>query len=84
MYLIDTDILSYAIRGDSRVLERFERAGSSPLQISAITLYEIRFGIERSPGRRRLQEAFETIERIPVANKEFFRQVARFMAERTS
>jgi geranylgeranyl pyrophosphate synthase len=31
-----------------------------------------------------VRQAFETIERIPVENKDFFRQAARFMAERTT
>ncbi len=61
MFLIDTDILSYAVRGDFDVLDRFERAGRTPLLISSITYYEIRFGIERCAGRRRLRLAFESI-----------------------
>lgn len=61
MYLIDTYILSYAVRGDAAVLDRFEEAGASPLLVSTITLYEIRFGIERSSGRTRLHAAFEAI-----------------------
>ncbi len=64
MYIIDTDILSYAIRGDPEVLDRFDLAGASPLLISVITLYEIRFGIERSPGRNRLQAAFDSIAQL--------------------
>ena len=61
MYLIDTDILSYAVRGDQRVLDRFVSAGSAPLLISTMTLYEIRFGIERSPRRQLLEEALEGV-----------------------
>lgn len=61
MYLLDTDIMSFAIRGDPQVLERFESAGSSPLFISAIGLYELAFGIHRSPRASILREGFASI-----------------------
>ena len=57
MYLIDTDILSYAVRGDPDVLAHFEAAGDRPCFLSAVTLYEIVFGIRRSPRREQLGAA---------------------------
>jgi len=49
-----------------------------------IALYERLGSLEfaRQKADQLVAEAFETIERIPVENKEFFRQVARFMVER--
>ena len=38
----------------------------------------------RQTADRLVQESFETIEQIPLGNKEFFRRVVRFMAERRS
>lgn len=50
-----------------------------------ISLYEKLGSIEfaRSTAERLVEESYETIETIPVDNKQFFRTVARFMAERT-
>lgn len=38
----------------------------------------------RSKAQELVNEAFKTIEKIPVDNKSFFRNVANFMAERTT
>jgi geranylgeranyl pyrophosphate synthase len=51
-----------------------------------ISLYE-RVGslnFARRTADSLVEEAFQTIERIPVENKGFFRRIARFMAERTT
>ncbi len=62
MYQLDTDTLSYAVRGDADILERFLDAGPTPCFVSAITLYELRFGIERSRRRATLAAGFATIQ----------------------
>ena len=51
-----------------------------------ITLYERLGSVEYASGEadELVADAFDTIERIPVENKDFFRRAARFMAERKS
>ena len=66
MYLIDTDILSYAVRGDPAVLSRFADAGPAPCLISCVSLYELTFGIERSPKQRTLWQAWQSIADLVV------------------
>lgn len=53
MYLLDTNIVSYWMRGDTRVIERLKGHAPSELALSAITLAEILYGIEKSPVRKR-------------------------------
>jgi tRNA(fMet)-specific endonuclease VapC len=45
--MLDTDSVSYAIRGAGRVAERIVAHPPSELCISAITLAELRYGAER-------------------------------------
>jgi geranylgeranyl pyrophosphate synthase len=51
-----------------------------------ISIYERLGSLEfaRKTAQSLVEDAADTIDRIPVENKEFFRQVARFMAERTA
>jgi tRNA(fMet)-specific endonuclease VapC len=58
--MLDTDTVSYAIRGAGRVAERILVHTPGELCISAITLAEIRFGAARlsSPKLDRAIEAF--------------------------
>lgn len=67
MYLLDTDTLSYAVRGDGDVLDRFLDAGPTPCFISALTWYELLFGIERSARRPTLLAGLETIRELIIA-----------------
>jgi len=58
MYLLDTNIISYWMRGDRRVIDRIRKHAPSDLSLSTITLAEILYGIEKSPmknGERRLK-----------------------------
>jgi tRNA(fMet)-specific endonuclease VapC len=50
--MLDTDSVSYAIRGVGKVGERIIERKPSELCISAITLAELRFGIERRKSRK--------------------------------
>ena len=51
-----------------------------------IALYERLGSLEfaRAKADELVREAFDTIEHMPLASKDFFRDVARFMAERTT
>lgn len=47
-YLIDTDTIIFALRGDSNVLAKFEENKNLPISISLITYAELVFGAKRS------------------------------------
>lgn len=53
MYLLDTNIISYWMRGDRRVIDRIKKYAPSDLFLSTITLAEILYGIEKSPIKKR-------------------------------
>jgi len=59
-FLLDTDSVSYALRGEGCVAEQIRAHRPSELGLSAITLAELRFGAERRQSRRldRLIDAF--------------------------
>ena len=58
-YLLDTDTISYALRGEGRVAERITAHKPSELCMSAITLAELRYGADRK-GSRRLHDLIDT------------------------
>ena len=62
MYILDTNILSYWMRGNEPVIEKLMRCSPADLSMSAITLAEIMYGIEKSPHRK--QERRSKIEQI--------------------
>lgn len=51
-FMLDTDSVSYAIRGVGKVGERIVERKPSELCMSAITLAELRFGVERRKSRK--------------------------------
>ena len=53
MYLLDTNIVSYWMRGHLRLLDTIKRHSPKDLSLSAITLAEIYYGIEKSPARKK-------------------------------
>jgi tRNA(fMet)-specific endonuclease VapC len=59
-FLLDTDSVSYALRGQGRGAEQILAHRPSELGLSAITLAELRFGADRRGSRRlhRLIDAF--------------------------
>ena len=62
MYLLDTNIISYWMRGDLQLINKIKRYSPSDLSLSTITLAEIYYGIEKSPIKRK--ERRLKIERI--------------------
>jgi tRNA(fMet)-specific endonuclease VapC len=67
-YMLDTDTVSFALRGQGRVATRLLEHRPSQLCISSITLAELRYGAEarRSPRLHRLISTFvEPIEIMP-------------------
>jgi tRNA(fMet)-specific endonuclease VapC len=53
MYLLDTNIISYWMRGHKRVIGRIKKHAPSDLSLSTITLAEILYGIEKSPIKKK-------------------------------
>jgi len=53
MYLLDTNIISYWMRGDKRVIGRIKKYAPADLFLSTITLAEILYGIEKSPMKKK-------------------------------
>lgn len=47
-YLIDTDTIIFAIKGDKKVIAKFEENKNIPMSISMITYAELVFGAKRS------------------------------------
>lgn len=53
MYLLDTNIISYWMRGDMKVINHIKKYSPSDLSLSSITLAEIWYGIEKSPVKKK-------------------------------
>ena len=68
MYLLDTNIVSFAFRDrPPKVLSRLAQKQSSELAISAITLAELRFGADKSSAARRYHALIDTfVVRVPA------------------
>ena len=58
-YLLDTDTVSFALRGQGDVGARIRSRKPSDLSISAITLAELRYGADRK-GSRKLHALIDT------------------------
>ena len=52
-YLIDTDTIIFALRGDYGVLKKFEENKNIPISISLITYAELVFGAKRSQNEQK-------------------------------
>lgn len=52
MYLLDTNIVSYWMRGSAALIERIKSHAPADLALSTITLAEILYGIEKSASRK--------------------------------
>ena len=67
-YMLDTDTVSFALRGEGRVASRLLEHRPSDLCISSITLAELRFGAEAKRSRRLhglIGTFVETVEVVP-------------------
>ena len=53
MYLLDTNIISYWMRGDKTIIAKIKEQSPSDLSLSTVTLAEILYGIEKSPIKKR-------------------------------
>jgi len=62
MLLLDTNIVSYWMRGNLSIINRLKHYRPKELAISTITLAEILYGIEKSPVKKR--ERYRKIDSI--------------------
>lgn len=69
MYLIDTDILVFMLRGDTRVAENMEARATDPRAMSVITFGELLYGaaksahpVENAAKVRRLGQLFRVVD----------------------
>jgi tRNA(fMet)-specific endonuclease VapC len=69
MYLLDTDTIIYALKGDRHVVRRFEEKVAQPKAVSVITYGELFFGAMKSSSQhanlakvRRVAELFPVVE----------------------
>jgi tRNA(fMet)-specific endonuclease VapC len=53
-YLLDTNIASYIIKGDTAVRRRLAAVPMEDIAISSVTEGELRYGVARLPGNARL------------------------------
>jgi tRNA(fMet)-specific endonuclease VapC len=53
MYLLDTNIISYWMRGDPQLINKIKSYSPSDLSLSTITLAEVYYGIEKSPVKKK-------------------------------
>ena len=86
-YMLDTDTVSFALRGQGRVAARLLEHRPSQLCISSITLAELRFGAEARRSRKlhRLISTFvEAVAVVPFDERagDRFAAVAAALARR--
>ena len=70
-YILDTNIVSYWMRGDSHILPRIQMKRPCDLAITLITYAEIRYGINKSRERRKERDKnfsaiTSTVEVLPM------------------
>ena len=78
MYLIDTDILIYSLKGNEAVLAHFRQTATAPKAISVISYGELLYGASKSAHPeenlarvRRLREILPVIEVSPAIMETF-------------
>lgn len=84
MYLIDTDILIFFLKGRGGVAKRLQRSSPEELGISTISLFELEVGIERSrqPAdlREQLRPFLQMVQILPFCSRSAYAS-ARIRAE---
>ena len=73
-FLLDTNIVSYWMRGDKKILRRLKLEKPCDLFISTVTLAEILYGIAKSPvkkkeRRKKIETICSQLELFPFDRK---------------
>lgn len=69
-YLLDTNTVSYLLRGASKPLsERIAATRREDVAVSIMTAMELRFGLAKNPGATRTKAAVQAfLATVPIAN----------------
>jgi len=88
MYLIDTDILIYSLKGNEKVKNNFKLNSSAPKSISVVSYGELYFGAKKSKYSeknlavvRQISETFPIIEVTKSIIETFGEVKARLQSE---
>jgi tRNA(fMet)-specific endonuclease VapC len=86
-FMLDTDTVSFALRGHGNVADKIVKHNPSELCISSITLAELRFGADRRQSTKlhRLIDAFVSTVNVKAFDQEAadeFGKLANVLAER--
>lgn len=65
-YLLDTNVVSHAIRGQGRVAENLPAHAPSEFGVSSITIAELAFGVEKREAPRLAREVREFLRPIEI------------------
>lgn len=60
MYALDTNMVSYFLRGEGRMAERLLATSPAQIAIPAVALYELRYGLRRAAASGPRVAAFES------------------------
>ncbi len=70
MYLLDTNTVSFALRGRApRAVDRLRATDRRDVAVSVVTAMELRFGIAKNPSTRVravVEQFLDTIEVLPI------------------
>jgi tRNA(fMet)-specific endonuclease VapC len=62
-FALDTNTLSYYMRGEGRVAERLQATSPQQIALPAVVVYEVNFGLRRA-GRRAQLDAFARMVQV--------------------
>jgi tRNA(fMet)-specific endonuclease VapC len=72
-YLLDSDILSFLIRGNKEVEKKYIEIGSDNVAISVVSQAEILFGLEKNPlsaaRQARVLAMIEEVTCLPISSE---------------
>lgn len=72
LYLLDTNILIAALKGQSEVRQRLESVPLSSMRLSAVVLGELEFGAEKSAHGERNRARLATLtQRLPLVGIDY-------------
>jgi predicted nucleic acid-binding protein len=73
MYLLDTDILIYSLKGNAAVQQNLRNHLNDPIQISSVTLMELYYGAYKSQKMEsnlaKVRKIENSLEIIPVSRE---------------
>lgn len=61
LYLLDSNIIIHAQRGNANVLERMKQAGPQQLVMSSLVVAELAYGVEKSQHKERNRLALQNL-----------------------